>query len=496
MKFDPRDYQKLCIDDAVRFFGSAKPGDRRLYAAPTGSGKSVMELGIKLQLPDTWIIVPRLEIAQGMLEKLGVAVTDVVEQSWEHGITTPVRLRNRLMAGNFPQCKRILVDEAHHHLADTYQDLDLLLGMVPAAGFTATPYRGSPRSTAKFREQWGDPVWVISFREAVERGVISMPTIEVVPLVDDDLVEVSSGEFVVHSVNQHTSSRLGDAAKLAQGWIQPDGAWDVPTMWAVPSREIATLLHTFLAACMVPSDIVTGETPYEERQDIFQRTLDRKTCIIHINVVGEGVDLRLERLVDFAPMMSPVKWLQMLGRITRPGLKPQYVCLNRNILRHAYLLDGLVPSTKYAAAQAAFPAGQGKRSGRRAVGLEAIGRFRAVEIPFAGGVRGLMYALSAVEHNRVVQYCAVLHPCKPQPVWAVRENVRGPDGTMYGRWKSARAPEGLQGFQSVSRGEMSDKQRAWWVRDAARYGLDPLAPVDKKAFQVLPVLKDLGVRFT
>jgi hypothetical protein len=43
LKLTPHDYQTLAVEDAVAFLATAGPADRRLYAAPTGTGRFFRE---------------------------------------------------------------------------------------------------------------------------------------------------------------------------------------------------------------------------------------------------------------------------------------------------------------------------------------------------------------------------------------------------------------------------------------------------------------------
>lgn len=494
---NPYSFQELAVDHASGFLAGAKPGERQLYASPTGTGKSFMELGVQARVPGSWILTPKVEIVAGLLSKQGLDVGELSEDALfalaaEHRISTVVRLRNRLLQGGLETPVAIIVDEAHHETAETYQQIDLLCGLAPAVGFTASPYRGTPRSTAAFRQRWGEPVWILTYPEAVARGVLSFPTCRIVPVLDDDEVAVSNGEFVVKEVEDATRSAFDRIA----GIITPfyDGSsWDRPSMLAVPSVDIALSLARFLPASVA----VIGTTPHRERVAAFESMVNRRTLLVQVAVVGEGVDLPIRRLVDLSPAISPVKWVQQFGRITRPvrpgELPPEYVCCNRNLLRHAYLLDGCLPPSIIADGQKFF--GAGKRAGMRVVGLEGLGRFKGVEVPFAGGVEGLCYSLSSYEGGKLREYFALAHPAKEEVLWARRESGSKSDGTRsYGKWSRCEPPDGVEGFQSVRPSEVSAKQSAWWTRSAEFYGLDPTAKVSRKNFAVLPVLSDLGVR--
>jgi hypothetical protein len=268
-------------------------------------------------------------------------------------------------------------------------------------------------------------------------------------------------------------------------------------MVAVPSREIAYLLHSTLLGASVPSAIVTGDTSRADRERAFQQCVDRQAVLVQINVVSEGIDLPIRRLIDLRPTLSPVYWLQLVGRITRPVREgeaaPEYMCCCRNLERHCYLFQGLVPLTEIRQAQQAFST-PSKRSGARALGLEAVGRFKATELPLVDGSTGQLYCIQVVEGTQVRQYAVLVHPAAAEPLCATRINQRVSTGTRWGRWEQCPVPTITNGFASVTAGQPSEKQLAWWTRSAKRYGLDSTATVTRRQFAALPVLADLGLK--
>ncbi len=488
-------YQSVAIEDAAAFLRSAKPGERRLYASPTGTGKSYVELAVQRRVAGSWIVTPREEIGFDMLRKQHIDPSAPAMHVAR--ICTPIVLRNRLLAGEWEAPAALIIDEAHHHSAETYQTLDLLCGLAPAVGFTATPYRGTPRQTAAFRRAWGEPAWIVTYPEAIDLGVLSMPACRVVPLVDDDVVTITNGQFEIESVEDATRSRLDDAAHLLAPYFN-GRVWDRPTMVSLPSRALANAFATACILAGLPGGavaVVTGETPRYDRQRIFAETVARRVALVQIQVVSEGVDLPIRRMLDLHPMLSPVEWLQSFGRITRPVAAgeppPEYVCCNRNLMRHAYLLEGCLPPEIVAAGDKLF-GGPSKRLAARALGLETLGRFAGVEVPLADGTTGVCYNVSACEGATTRQYVCVVHPLRAEPFWATRVNQRTDDPMKphYGRWQRCGPPDDLSGFASIPPSPLSDKQKAWWKRDARRRGLDPDAKVTRKNFGVLPVLTD------
>lgn len=205
-------------------------------------------------------------------------------------------------------------------------------------------------------------------------------------------------------------------------------------------------------------------------------------------------------MIDARPTMSPVLWMQTFGRLTRPfDCAKRYVACNRNLERFAYLLDGLVPMSKIGEAQEAF-GGISERSATASIGLEAVGRFKAIPVPIDGGVTAAMYVLQTLSDDRKLhEYILLCLPNRAKPVVFQRKNgaakwVDGVAERTWGKWvMKANIPEDFIGYKTnPQRGELSDKQKAWWSREAKRRGLDPSAAGDleRRQFCILPALFD------
>jgi superfamily II DNA or RNA helicase len=314
MKFVARDYQQLGINHLVNFLSTASPGDKKAYAAPTGTGKSVIELSGQLALNavynDCWIVTPKLEIVAGMLDKLGIAgAADMAENELmtaavANKICTPIRLRNLMLSGAIDPPGRIIFDEGHHWLSESWQLISLLSGDCPATLLTATPYRGTPKGTADFLKVWGEPVWIITYPQAIERGVLSFPTIHVEPLIDDDRIEVSNGEFIVEQVTAATRSQFDYVCAIAARYCHNE-KWDRPTMFTVGTRDLAHELAARLRGFGLPAVAITDKTSHVERQQIFAAVQWRGLALVQVNTISEGVDLPIRIGFDLALVCRP-----------------------------------------------------------------------------------------------------------------------------------------------------------------------------------------------
>lgn len=507
-----RYYQRTFIDTAKGLIRS-NPSQWHLFTSPTGTGKSICILGLLSELENSICITPRIEIIAGMLEDLGyytddMTVDDIVSTGWKYGIITPIRFRNMLSKGELsylPSC--LIIDEAHHDLANTYADIAMYLNGVTKIGLTATGYRGTPEQTKRFQAQWNDTIYqLLSLQEAVEEGFCSFPTAELWPMVDDDLIDVSAGDFRVKSVESAIGSQFDSIkSKVTRMFDRSSRLYDRPTMITVPGGNAARELEKYLIGNALPALAITQDTKRKDRSTAFQACQNSIAILIQINVVSEGVNLpKLRRIIDLSPTMSPVKWVQQIGRITRPveqgEPQPEYICCCRNLERHGYLMEGLFPSTKIKEAQEAFTDDEGipkysSRSGTRLLGLEGLGKFTRVPVFMLDGTVAFMYNLVHTEGFKRTEYIALVHPCHADVVYGVKESAN--DGTVmkWGKWRLIEQLPELKKCHSAKVYPLTPKQENRWKESAEHFGLNPHRTINTREFQILPFLRDTNLRF-
>lgn len=508
-----RPYQADCVSFAhERAIGH--PGGRTLFVSPTGTGKGTIELALLKQLRadghDAIILTPSIEILRGFLERCG-ASEDELDSCEDKlaalgesiGVHTPVRYRNQVLKGERQTADIFIVDEAHHQ-TEQGEISGLLFTLAPEGtwiGFTATGYRGTPKGTRELREAWGEPYIVLTVPEAIEQGCAMMPEMQVVPLVDDDKIVVRNGQFVVSATDKVVGDRIEQIIMLAvRETLGGDGGYPRPTVVVMPSTDSARGLvaQAELMQTPVRFHFIGQHVPVKERKALYEECRNKQAVLVVINVLGEGVDLPwLRSMIDASPTLSPVVWMQRIGRIMRPNeITPRYLCVCRNLERHAYLMQGAIPAMYIAQAQQAFEK-PSNRSIMRVFGLEALKKFKQIDVPCANGVRSSMWVLYSIEGGQQFEYVAIVHPTKPETIVARRTNMIGADGTrIYAKWERCEVPQSddFAGFSTVPfKNKCSDPQKRWWSRSARKYGLDPDA-VDKltaRQFFALPVLSQL-----
>jgi superfamily II DNA or RNA helicase len=493
---------------------------RKLVVSPTGSGKSFMMMRLKELVDARYgknsaaIIVPTPELFPDFLEKAGVEVLPdnkekVRSIAVTHSIYSNIWLLNELRRGTLDarefaqQVKVLIVDEAHHDEAETYQRIySMLDDTVCRIGFTATPFCGTPQATYKFREKWQGIDYAITLPDALQNEVISFPNIEVIPLVNDDILTVKGNEFVIEQVEAAYEDKMEHAIAecVSRGWWNPDGTSAVPTCIGVPSSRAFGKLTANCAKFGIKLATVSQDTPAPERKRIYAGVKDCQLTIAHINVISEGKDLPIRNYLDLRPSMSPRLFFQIFGRTTRPLKKGEkrgtYLCTNRNIERHCYLFENTVPYSQISKAILAFPE-RSVRATARAFGIESLGRIKPTEVLLKSGLPVNIYNVTQMKGSKKERFICLLHPLIPEPVWFREIQIKASFGAakrlVRVSFEMITPPTELKGYKSSPPFPLTEKQLKMWNDNAEKYGIHPDQKVDAKKFTLLPALIHSGL---
>lgn len=480
----------------------------QIYAGPTGSGKSYIGLSAHRQFNGkSWFLTPRVEIIAGMMDKIGIEFAtdaELISKSLALQITTPIRFHNMLLKGDIGAMpERIILDECHHESAETYQRItEMLPEGCWFSGLTATPYRGTPKGTAAFLERWGKPEWTITYAEALKQKRISFPICDTWPLVDDDLVEIgSNGDFVISKITKATSDKMYDALKRAKdkGLFLPDGSPRRAMLITIPSAGVIPALKENAKLLGLKIACITDESSYTSRQIAFAGCVQRLFALAHINTVGEGVDLPIRIQLDLSPTLSPVMFAQRFGRITRPISHnedaPEYYCTNRNLERHGYLFDGIMPASVIAKCQTEFQYAS-ERIGYRAFGLTSLGKLHGFRMKLTNGLQVTCYSITQMIGHTKHEFFVIAHPVFVNPIYFEKKSDRvsvAEEKTQYnwGKWELLQSPPAeFTGFRSSPAKIITEPQKRQWEQWAERVGLDKTQNVTTRNIQTMFVLRD------
>jgi superfamily II DNA or RNA helicase len=282
---------------------TASFSNRGIISAPTGTGKSLVIklLAARLNVK-TLIVVPSLEIKKQLQETLKDLQNVTIENIDSKTLQT---------AKDY-DC--LIIDEAHHVAAKTYQKLNKTawVGIYYRFFFTATPFRNNADETMLFEAIAGRLIYKLDYETAIRKGYIA--PIEAfyleIPKQDTDAFtysQVYSQLVVNNEVRNLTISKM--LLNLQQAGIS--------TLCLV--KEVA---HGRLLADLTGLPFVSGADD-ESRQYIQQlNSGELKVLIGTTGILGEGVDTKPCEYVIIAGLgKAKSQFMQQIGRAVRryPG---------------------------------------------------------------------------------------------------------------------------------------------------------------------------------
>lgn len=534
-KQELRPYQELALEKAL----ACRAGGTILLAFPTGTGKGTAQLALLKKLRAegrrAWIVTPSIEVVRGYLERCGATIEDLsageghlIALARTIFVTTPVRLRNWLRKGRkvaggarrkLIAPDMLILDEAHHAKMDNIAGGGLRKFCKDAqfVGFTATPFRSNPDETAELQKFWGDPIHILTIPEAIQNGAWALPKWDVEPIVNDDDLDIVKGDLDADEASILAArpmvamimKKISETANATgKDWLERPTCITLPNVKS--AREVTNLLdENGISGCLV-----TAETPAKVRARMYKRvrtqgkgkridhckengeciTSVKPTCeckcekcktkikcdwhslLVSVRVLGEGVDLPwLRRWIDASPTLSPVSWLQKLGRITRPHESgpPEYVGTNRNLERHGYLLQGAIPRAEFKIVQEKF--GGGSRRPRTTT-LKGVSKLKPIKVTLSGGIEGLMFAVWCPNKlgGSGFERCIIQDPTSDRMMSMTRQIDSSKEGAeRLSDWKlEKKTPRKVVGFRARNlRGMPTAKQMKFWSAQAENRGL-------------------------
>lgn len=207
-----RDYQKECLETVIN---EASAGtSKQLIVLPTGSGKTVVMAAIAKQLDKkTLILAHREELIQQTIDKfrlfwpevsIGVCMAEKNEidnQIVVASVQSASRVK-RLEQLKEKGFELLMIDEAHHSIADSYQNVINTLGFCKSSGklllgVTATPSRQG------LGETFDKIVYSRSISTMIKSGYLS-PVIgrKILTSFVLNKVKISNGDFCISDLSE------------------------------------------------------------------------------------------------------------------------------------------------------------------------------------------------------------------------------------------------------------------------------------------------------
>ena len=331
-----RPYQAECLDiihqkqlEAEQKAAEGKGPGRYLVVLATGLGKTYIFTHMDRRGGRTLILSHRDELVR-QPQKYFNGVSFGVEKADERAageeivsasVMTLCR-DSRLQAFKRDEFKTIIVDEAHHASAKSYQKiLKYFSGAEMIIGFTATGKRGDgvALSTA-----FDEIIFYRDLRWGIRNGYLSrVRGYEVKASYNLANVEKTAGDY--NQGQLETALMTGDSvAVTAKAYMDFCHKKGKHTLIYCVTKEISISVLKTIYSLMDKDErkkvrALFGDTPADERAAILKGFADGEImCIVNCMVLTEGTDLPVcDAIINMRPTCNDALYQQIVGRGTR-----------------------------------------------------------------------------------------------------------------------------------------------------------------------------------
>ncbi len=297
---------------------------RLLLVSPTGSGKTTIAAemihGATSRGRRVLFLAHRKELidqCSARLDQFAVPHGVIMAGHKRYQPLLPVQVASvpTLVRRPKPDAQLIVIDEAHHARAGTYQQiLDAYPG-VPTIGLSATPWRTDGKGLGELFE---DVVVAATIQELTKQGYLVPATGFAYDAPELSQVHRRGGDYQSDEL-ELVMGGSAIAGNVVQSYLQ-HAAGKRAVLFAVSVKHSRDLVSRFQAEG-VAAEHLDGTTPKEEREEILQRLTSGETTLVsNVGVLTEGWDCpAVEVCILARPTLSVGLYMQMVGRALRPA---------------------------------------------------------------------------------------------------------------------------------------------------------------------------------
>ena len=331
-----RDYQQLAKE---KIFSKWNCVDNILYQMPTGTGKTRLFTSIIRDI-NVWglrhninyrilIIAHRSELIEqssrslykyhikhGVLAGTMKDKRDLTQPIQVASIQTIIHPSNRCLIEDL-QFDFIIIDEAHHAVANSYQKLWKFCSNSKKLGVTATPWRMNNSGFSKIFDAY---IPSMSIKEFIQKGWLAAYQYYSIPNNSEIIRSIESiREFDIEG--DYKSSALVevfDTSKIrAQLYdsYKKNALGKKGIIYSI-SREHSEHICTQYRSHDIKIENIDSETPAKTRENIIKAFKNGEIdIIVNVDIFSEGFDCPDIEFIQLArPTKSLVKYIQQVGR--------------------------------------------------------------------------------------------------------------------------------------------------------------------------------------
>ncbi len=374
-----RDCQSEACDAARQHYSAADADKHTLIQLPTGTGKSglIAALPFCLDAERVLVLVPNLELVGQMVGDLDTIDEPANNAYKKFGLLTDNQIDNaeiyvmplnskanrsdleqhQIIVANYQQLANvekwfgenkdlvdlIIIDEAHHQAAKTYQELIEFFGAANIVGLTATPFRSDGKKVD------GKNIYTYHFSDAVKKGYIRNIKVSNVSPQEVSLLFTESGSTETYTLEQMISGGIKEQAWFNRGIALSQDCCDsiadlAVEKWQELRANYPEANHQIIAAAMsirharefikpaferhgLKVGLVSSDKEDKPNNDATKRKLKQGKIdvIINVGMLGEGFNQpTLGVAAIFRPFKSLNPYIQFIGRVLRENQPARY----------------------------------------------------------------------------------------------------------------------------------------------------------------------------
>lgn len=319
----------------------AKGEKKALLISATGTGKTYASAfaARELEFKKVLFLVHRKEIInQAMKAYKNVLLNDVsygifsgsqldYDSDYIFAMVQTLSKDNNLLGFDKDYFEFIIVDEAHHSVANTYQKIFDYFTPKLWLGMSATPDRREGDGSKNVYELFNHQIaYEIRLQDALEEDLLCpfhYFGISDLEMIDDNkktsFNNLTCDERVKHIMQQ--ADYYGYSGNRVKGLI------------FVSRNEEANALSAKFNERGWRTLALSGSNTSEERLDAIERLVsdnreDYLDYIISVDIFSEGVDVpEINQVIMLRPTQSPIVFIQQLGRGLRKAIDKEYVVI-------------------------------------------------------------------------------------------------------------------------------------------------------------------------
>ena len=338
------DYQEDMVKRVQEAF---KHHDAVMVQMPTGTGKTYLLaalVGLFLK-EEVWVVAHRRELVS--------QIKDTLERFFSSLKTTSIKVTSiQWLAKHYREMEEkpglIVIDEAHHALAETYAEVMNTYPKAKKLGLTATPYRLNGKG---FTDLFDTLLCSWSMEKFIAEGRLSLydyysikPGSADQLLIDSLQKRGADGDYQLKELNEvmDVKPSLERLCLTIKEYVPGKKG----IVYAI-SIQHAEHIAEFYRENGIKAVAISSKTPLAERQELIERfkssslssslnsasnTSDEIEVLVSVDLFSEGFDCPDVEFIQLArPTLSLAKYMQMVGRGLRVAEGKEYCVILDNV---------------------------------------------------------------------------------------------------------------------------------------------------------------------